>query len=184
VTDNANQKTAFMNTDNINLAEIKNTAAQLIRDRTQADVDYALDFRSKSLYSAQDLKGAYNISDRNRVGRTINYIAQCLRISGKDEAIVNIREDWNVYDIIKPSDNSNVLSALTYLKKYFPDDKITEIPESLDGLTYQKANAVEQILYDFYGVFLRIGESWIYCGEAFASDFDPFNWQGWDDYMI
>lgn len=174
----------MINTDLINMPELKSIAEKLIRDRTQADVDYALELRSKSTYSEQDLKGAYNISDRNRIGRTVNYIAELLRTSGNNEANMNIREDWNVYDIIKPSDNNNVLSALICLKKYFPDDKITEIPESLDGLTYQKANALENVLYDFCGVFLRIGESWIYCGEAFASDFDPFNWQGWDDYTI
>lgn len=170
------------NADKINMAELKTIAEQLVRDRTREDVDYALECRQKAVYSVQDLKGAYNISDRNRVGRTINYIAECLRNSGKDEVRIDMKADWNIYDIVKPSDNEKVLSSLTELKKYFPDDKITEIPQSLDSLTYQKANDAEKVLYDFCGVFLRIGDSWVYCGDAFASGFAPFNWQGWDDY--
>jgi len=171
-----------INTDSINMPELKSIAGKLIYDRTQADVDYALELRSKFIYSAQDLKGAYNISDRNRVGRTVNYIAELLRTGGNNEASINIREDWNEYDIIKRGDNEPVLSALICLKKYFPDDKITEIPDSLDGLTYQKANALENVLYDFCGVFLRIGESWIYCGDGYVSEFDALDKQIFDDY--
>jgi hypothetical protein len=150
---------------------IKNIADEFIRDRTQADVDYALGLERDGVYTEENLKGAYNISDRNRVGRTVNYIADCLKDTGKHEVYINIKDDWAVYDIIKPEDHEKVLASLIYLKYLLPYDKTETVPQNLDSLTYQKANTVENILYDIYGVFSRLLDSWLYCGEAYASEF-------------
>ena len=156
--------------------DLNNIAGELIRDRTQADVDYALALERGGGDSDENLKGAYNISDRNRVGETFNYMIGCLRNIGKYEARAKLKDDWNVYDIIKPEDNKKVLAALEYLKIFLPYEKTEEVPQSLDSLTYQTANTVENILFDVYGVFLRLSDAWFYCGEAFASDFDAWGW--------
>ena len=140
---------------------------ELIRDRTQADVDFALNLERDGGFTDEDLKGAYNISDRNRVGGAINYIAECLRDTGRHEVRTKVRDDWDFYDIIKPGDNQKVLAALKYLKLLLPYNQTEEVPESLDCLTYQKANAVENILFDLCGVFSRIFEAWLFCGDAF-----------------
>ena len=161
--------------------ELNNIAGELIRDRTQSDVDYALMLERNMTYADENLKAAYNISDRNKVGKTINYITACLKIVGSHEALPELREDWNVYDIVKPEDNKKVLTALILLKERLPYGGTEEVPQSLDGLTYQKANTIESILFDVYGVFERLLESWFYFGEAYASEFDVWNWQGWDD---
>lgn len=154
----------------------------LIYDRTQSDVDYALNLERNGIYSDENLRGAYNVSDRNRVGGAVNFIIECLKNTGTYEVLGSIvREDWNAYDIIVPEDNRKTLDALSNLKRLLPYGGIQEVPESLDGLTYQKANAVEGILSDLYGVFARLLDSWLYCGDGYLSDFDPFNRQGWDD---
>jgi len=157
--------------------ELNNITGELIRDRTQADVDYALMLESNMIYAEENLKGAYNISDRNRVGGAVNYLAECLRNTGRHEVRPEIKEDWNVYDIVGPDDNKKVLEALALLKAHLPYGKTEEVPQSLDSLTYQKANTVENILFDLYGVFERLLGSWFYFGEAYASEFD-----GWNEY--
>lgn len=165
--------------------EIENTAKNLIFDRTQADIDYALECERTGIYTDENLRGAYNISDRNRVGGAVNFIIGCLEntgtydFGGKDKLI---KDDWNVYDIITHEDNSRILSSLENLKRVLPYNKTAEVPESLDSLTYQKANIIENIIFDLYGVFLRLMNSWLYSGDGYLSDFDPFDWQGWDDY--
>jgi len=150
-------------------------AGELIRDRTQADVDYALGLERNGGYTDEDLKGAYNISDRNRVGEAFNYMMGCLRHIGRYEALAKIKDDWVSHDIVKPGDNRKVLAALEYLKWHLPYSETEEVPDSLDVLTYQKVNTVENILFDTYGVFLRMADMWFFCGEAFASDFDFWN---------
>ena len=167
--------------DLINLAEINKITDGLIYDRTQADVDYALILERNEIYTNENLKGAYNISDRNRVGGALNYIILCLRNTGRYEIRPEIKDDWDIYDIAKPDEHNKILALLEYLKKLLPYSETEEVPDSLDALTYQKANAVEHILFDLYGVLSRLLDSWFYCGEAFASEFDVWNWQGWDD---
>jgi len=169
----------------IDIIELENIAKNLIYDRTQADVDYALNLEKNSIYTDENLRGAYNISDRNRVGETVNFIIECLKNTGTFEARANIiRDDRNAYDIIIPEDNQKVLESLANLKWLLPYSETAEVPEGLDSLTYQKANAVENILFDLYGVFSRLLDSWLYCGDGYLSDFDPFNRQGWDDYSF
>ena len=164
----------------------------LVWDRTQEDVDYALACEHDAVYDLrymqEDLKGAYNVSDRNRVSEAINYMADFLFESGISEtniiSAISPKDNWNAYDIVKPEDNNKTLNALVVLKNflaYICDTGDAPIPVDLNYLTYEKANGVEKILFDLYGVVLQISESWGYCGCMFASDFDPFNWQGWDE---
>ena len=161
---------------------LKDVANQLVFDRTQADVDYALILERSGLYTDDNIKGAYNISDRNRVGEAVNYIAGALAYFGIFESRAGVlREDWDRHDIIKPRDNARVLTSLDLLKWLLPFNKTAAVPESLDILTYQKANAIESIIFDSYNVLLRLWDSWLWPGDGYASDFDALNWQGWDD---
>ena len=159
---------------------LENTAKQLIWDRTQADVDYALMQERDNIYSEENLRGAYNISDRNRVGAAVNYLNECLRNTGTYHTCGNIRENRDMLDIIGNSDNREVLASLAHLRRLLPYGGTEEVPNSLDGLTYGKANTVEHILFDLCGVLMRLWDSWLYSGDGYASDFDAFNWQGWD----
>ena len=153
----------------------------LIFDRAQFDVDYALDCVRNAVYNTHDLKGAYNISDRNRISNAVNYISACLVNIGMSEARLKIKNDWDYGDIIQQKDHEEILSALKHLGFLLPYFNTPAIPANLDAITYQKANAIERILFDLGGVLARLMESWLYCGDGFASDFDPWNWQGWDN---
>ena len=166
--------------DNIN--KINNLINSLIFDRTQDDADYALDCVRNAVYHEHDLKGAYNISDRNRVGGAINFISDCLvNNAGLYEARVKIKDNWDYPDIIKREHHEEILYALNFLKYFLPYSKTSEVPENLNKITYQKANALEFILFDLCGVLARLFDSWLYCGDGYMSDFDQWNWQGWDN---
>ena len=169
------------NTD-LDLIRLENIAKNLLFDRTQSDVNYALECGRNGVYTQENLKGAYNISDRNRVGEAVNFLIECLKNIKIYEANENIIKDSrNAFDIIVYEDNQKVLKSLENLKNILPYSETTEVPESLDSLTYQKANEIENIIYDLYGVFSRVINSCMYSGEGFISDFDPFNWQGFDN---
>ena len=166
---------------NINITETENISRQLIFDRTQSDVDYALTCERNNLYTNENLKGAYNISDRNRAGAAVNHIIECLRKTGVPEACANIvKADWDVHDIIKVNGCAGFLKSLESLKRLLPYGQSAAVPENLDSLTYRKANDIERIIFDLCGVFLRLADAWLYAGDGFASDFDVWNWQGWD----
>jgi len=161
--------------------ELNQVLNGLVFDRTQSDVDHAVNHIISGMNSEQDLKGAYNISDRNRVAAAAKYIAECMKANGMYEAAVKIKDNWSVFDIIRHEDNKEVLDALGYLKNLLPDVKTPEIPAELTGLTYIKANIIERILFDLCCFLARLLDSWMYSGEAFASEFDAHNWQGWDN---
>ena len=165
----------------INLQELNQVLNGLIFDRTQSDADRAIYHIINGLHSEQDLKGAYNISDRNRVAAAAKYIAGCMRYNGMPDAGAKIKDNWNTADIIRHEDAEEVLAALRYLGNLLPAAEIPEIPEELENLTYIKANAIERILFDLCCFLVRLLDSWMYSGEAFASEFDPHNWQGWDN---
>jgi hypothetical protein len=162
------------------ISELSKILNGLVFDRTQSDADYAVSLMRNGIFSDQELKGAYNISDRKRVSSAAKYINECIRASGNYEARIKIKDDWREYDIVKHEDNEAVLTALRYLKSCLTDAKTPEVPESLENLSYVTANVIEQILYELCRVIERYVNGWFYFGEAFASDFDAFNWQGWD----
>ena len=146
----------------------------LIYDRTQADVDYALSLQQNSVHAPENLRGAYNVSDRNRVGSAINWLIDAmnmLRFRAKD--------NWNEYDITKLADNANTLDCLTELKRLLSYGVVTAIPVDLDKLSYQKANNVERVLYQIGSAYAWISE--LYAGDGYASDFDAKDMQIFDD---
>jgi hypothetical protein len=165
----------------IDIRELNRIYGGLIYDRTQADVDHAINCMRNSIHTDQNLKGAYNFSDKNRVAAAAKYINECIRSNGRYEAGVKIKDDWNAHGIVRTADNEEVLEALRYLRALVPEASPPSVPADLDNLTYTKANTVERILYDLCGMFIRYLDIWMYCGDGFASEFDPWNWQGWDN---
>ena len=144
---------------------ISELLTNLITDRTQADVDYALALQANSVHTPVNLRGAYNISDRNRVGDTINWLIAAMNILR-----LRAKNNWNEYDIVKVADNANVLACLTELQRVLPYGKITAVPADLDKLSYQKANAVERILVETGRAYSWIADNTLYCNESYASN--------------
>jgi hypothetical protein len=127
----------------------------LITDRTQADVERvkALAGKGFAAMTADEqaewlagMKGAYNVSDLNRVGTALNYLTGRLApLCGKDIQWP-AKTDWGLTDVITASQAAvyrqqiqDVRNALTY-----PPG--TPAAPEIDRLTYTGANDIERIL--------------------------------------
>ena len=154
------------------ITKINDIVNSLIYDRAQADVDYALTLERESVHTDDDLKGAYNVSDRNRVGGAVNYIADLMRVID-----IFAKADWNVNSIARVRDNANTIKCLNRLKTVLPVDFAA--PVDLDKLSFQKANDVEHMLYKMYGMYMLVNSFFV--GDGYASDFDAPDMQVFDD---
>lgn len=154
----------------------------LITDRTQADVDRGLylaglwvggTFTGTDDELAEwnsDLKGFYNASDLNRVGSAMNYVANRFTESGY-HPVISPRIDWTEDDIPRESDMLHYLADLTALRSVLAVMPTTpEVPEDMDGLTYQEANNIEQILLDIDSLITRMMAAWFYCGDLYCGE--------------
>lgn len=151
----------------------------LITDRTQADVDYAVRLSQKgwSGMTAEEkadwesnLKGTYNASDLNRVGNAVTYVAGRLTDAGYFVP-VSPKIDWTESDIPKESDMQTYLedveilrSALTVLPE------TPEVPEDMEGLTYEEANDIERILLAVDDLITKMINSYFYSNEIFSGE--------------
>lgn len=137
----------------------------LIYDRTAFDVNrmYVLAERIKagvattdevSEYVSSPL-GAYSYTDMNRVGLAINYLVTEVKKSG---IAINLtaKTDWKQTDIPTREqlqeylDNVSTIRGVISVPATVPKvpSKIWASEGQKDGLTYDKANAIEQILVD------------------------------------
>ena len=155
---------------------------QLITDRTQADVDrgsYLASLWVAGEFTGTDdelaewnsnLKGSYNASDLNRVGNAMNYVAARFTESGY-HPVISPRIDWTEDDIPRQSDMERYLADLTALRGVLSVLPTTpEVPEDMDGLTYQEANNIEQILLDIDRLLTNIFATWVYSGDVFSGE--------------
>lgn len=154
----------------------------LITDRTQADVDRGLylsglwtggTFTGTDAELAEwnsDLKGSYNASDLNRVGSAMNYVAARFTESGY-HPVISPKIDWTESDIPREADMAHYLADLTTLRGILAVMPTTpEVPEDMDGLTYQEANNIEQILLDIDSLITRMMAAWFYCGDLYCGE--------------
>ena len=138
----------------------------LITDRTRADV------------MAGNAKGTYTASDLNRVGEAMNYIADRLRAAGYDPHI-SPKTDWNDNDWVNPAAQSVYLGDLMELRKQItmlestpqvPPRILATTINSRDGLTYELANDIEQIILDLDDALNRLQLSFWCCGEIYCGE--------------
>lgn len=155
---------------------------QLITDRTQADVDrgsYLASLWVAGVFTGtdaelaewnSDLKGSYNASDLNRVGSAMNYVANRFTESGY-HLVISPRIDWTEDDIPRESDMAHYLADLNILRGVLAVMPTTpEVPADMDGLTYQEANNIEQILLDIDSLITRMMAAWFYCGDLYCGE--------------
>ena len=155
----------------------------LITDRTQADVDYALELQREAIHTNENLRGAYNASDKNRVAAAINGLINILRDTGYSGSgqFEHVKSNWREGDIVKAADNAEVIESMRELQRVLPEISL-EIPTNLDALTWQMANAIERILFDMIDIFNMLADMWLWCGEGYAGyDFEEHRL---DDHWI
>ena len=123
----------------------------LIRDRTEYDVYLLTKLRSKGWANmtaserntwSNHPKGAYNHTDLNRVESTVRELADIYELD------LTTKTDWTQWDIPTQSDMERYLGNITQIRDLFADTTdMPTIPESMNKLTYQGANNIEEILY-------------------------------------
>ena len=151
---------------------------ELVTDRTQEDVDLVTSLASKwldgTITSAEKttwlagLKGAYNYTDLNRVGEAVEYVADILNSSGRS-ITVTAKQDWEMEDIPTTTQMTAYLADLTILKSSVSGASGTA-PTSMDYLTYEKANAIEQLIINVYNAIISERANYELCGMTISGD--------------
>lgn len=155
----------------------------LIYDRTQADVDRVFTLKNKILagglssLSAEEkseymagMKGAYNVSDLNRVGTAVEYIAQQFADQGYVVS-VNPKKDWVVNAVPNVSQLEEYLQNIDTLRGVITVAESTpETPANMALLNYVKANDIEQILFDVSTLLTNVEKQLYFSGEIFSNE--------------
>lgn len=130
----------------------KTTGLIFITDRTKKDV------------ASRNDKGTYGASDLIRVGDAVSYLQGLLEQLGH-LVPVDPKVDWTEWDWPTPStmqrylqDVETVRSKLTLLST------TPKTPDSMDSLTFAKANDIEQILLDVDTVISVLKKTVVPCG--------------------
>lgn len=114
--------------------------------------------------------GYYNISDLNRVGEAMYYVAERLRACGWDIE-VNPRTDWIWTDRVTPSAAQRYLRNLRKIRGALVLFATTPpAPDGVRPFTAEEANNIEKILIDVEAMVELTMASWYYCGELFAGE--------------
>lgn len=103
----------------------------LVFDRTQNDLEESTS------------KGYYNYTDLNRVEVWCEYLANLLTSYSYPVSMV-IKKDWAISDLPNDNDMERIRGNIDAIKTVF--HAYTEVPENLNYMTIEKANAIEKIL--------------------------------------
>lgn len=136
------------------------TYLQLITDRTQADVDAVLALAGSGYaawnadqiteWNGESMKGAYNVSDILRVIDAMDYVAGLLNGIGFSITLQSSASGWT--EAAERPTESLMAAYLADLTTIYNAiqlfDTTPELPVTMEKLTYQKANDIEQILLD------------------------------------
>lgn len=154
----------------------------LVTDRTATDVEYwkalqqkgyaAMTDEEKAVWSSGTMKGAYNVSDLNRVGEALNYLRESLADAGYiSRHLFVAKTDWAVTDIPKANELSEYLAYVGYIRDatvHFADTPRT--PADTGTLNYNSANDIEKILLASEYILENIRAVWFYCDDLYCGE--------------
>lgn len=125
--------------------------------------------RTKEDATAMNEKGTYRVADYNRVEGNTKIIADLLSDVGY-YTTVQTKTDWVKEDLFEYSDmNDRYLGNVKKCVSQFAVKKDTEtLPETIDRLTYNKANAIEKSLQDIEILVGNMKKEYRYAGTFFA----------------
>jgi hypothetical protein len=144
---------------------------ELITDRTQQHVDLLkalqkigwdnLNSEQREQWYGEAAKGAYNHTDLNRVESAVAELAEILGIE------LTTKTDWGVWDLPTHSDMKRYLDNVEVIKNaVWGGANLPHVPYHANGLTYEDANTIENILLTSG----RRLESIPRCGEIFIGE--------------
>ena len=151
----------------------------LITDRTQADVDYAARLNAAGWDGMTEdertawtlgLKGTYDYTDLNRVGNAVAYVAG--RLTGAGYALnVNPRIDWTEDDTQRAADMASYLADISAIRNaLIVPPAIPEVPDDMEGLTYEEANDIERILLAVDALITNMINAYFYSNEIVCGE--------------
>lgn len=112
----------------------------------------------------------YNITDLNRVGEAMRYVAARLRACGFD-VVVTPRTDWVWTDRVTPAAAKRYLNNLRKIRNALK--LFASTPPAPDGarpFTAEEANNIEKILIDAEDMVQRTMQCWYFCGDLYAGE--------------
>jgi hypothetical protein len=116
------------------------------------------------------LKGAYNVTDLNRVQAAVRYIKDRFESYGYNISLSEQRT-WTQQDVPNMTDLRKYLDDIAAIRNVFTLLQTTPaVPESMARLTYVKANSIEQILHDVDRLLSNVIASFVYSGEFFGGE--------------
>lgn len=150
----------------------------LITDRTLEDVNEMKAILNKikqlgdfdELTNAEKLKfntlqskGSYDYVDFNRVNEWVAFISNNLNTENYRN-VVNTKTDWSEEDIVTLSDTINYLNNINVLREaFYVKSDTPDTPIDLKNLSYDEANAIEQILFDINDLYNKMFSVFRYC---------------------
>lgn len=114
--------------------------------------------------------GYYDITDLNRVGNAMYYIAERLRACGWDIA-VSPRTDWVWTDRATPAAAKRYLNNLRKIRTALTLFASTPAaPSGAAPFNAQEANDIEKILIDVEDMVQRTMDGYFYSGDLYAGE--------------
>lgn len=152
---------------------------QMVFNRSQTQVSNYLQIRQRIINGnasaidkarfLADMQGAYNASDLNRVGTAILYLQTELASYGITVTLPTVKTDFAKTDVPTITQMNDYLSAVSILRGAISLTPLTpDVPSTMQGLTYEEANAIEKILDDVYYTLEAISAAFRYCGTPTA----------------
>ena len=112
----------------------------------------------------------YNMTDLNRVGQAMRYVAARLRACGFD-VVVTPRTDWVWTDRVTPAAAKRYLNNLRKIRKALVLFVNTpDVPSGKRPFTAEEANDIETILIDVEDMVQRTMQCWYFCGDLYAGE--------------
>ena len=112
----------------------------------------------------------YNVSDLNRVGEAVRYLAE--RFTGYGYAVtVNPKTDWTEDIVPTRKQLEPYRRNIAELRRQLTVMAATpETPETMRALNYVKANNIERILQDIDTIITNMEQAWFFSGDLYAGE--------------
>lgn len=146
------------------------TEFKLITDRTNADVQAVLAAINTGVLPENwffGLKGAYNVTDLNRVESAVLFVIERLKIAGWYLAVQS--KYWTMTDFPTASEMHRYLENVRLLRSALPVG-IPAVPADMDRLTFTEANTIEQILEMLDAAVTNIMANVYYSNELYSGE--------------
>lgn len=116
-------------------------------------------------------KGAYGVSDLNRVETAVAYIRDRLRDFGYPISLSTVGE-WSKERLPTSDDFNQYFANIAAIRAMLAEHKNSPpVPSSdISGFGYAEANAVEQILVDMEEILNRIATAWFYSNDIYSGE--------------